>query len=256
MSEAVRKIIENARLAGLNLRLPGQRRYRPAAASPAPAAASYNMFNPAPPKTSRDYLLPDPYASPVAITPESIDFVLSRGYYEHNTQEALRDFNVMGLQETQLRSGHTYLLLQTLDPHTKPSPLKAWQHLHQGGDRPADLEFMRALAARESRSQRELHLKENPAALFRQVIIVVPPHDKTNGRVPWLSHDSGYNGSFDTLLGMDALISKMGKVKAAGFMGFADAWSVLEPPAPRPFDIMESIRSQCGSSRKSSQPAP
>lgn len=214
------------------------------------------MFNPAPPRRSRDYVLPDPFASPVAVTAQSMAYVNSRGYYANNIEFALRDFRAMGLADDQLRSGYTYLLLQTLGQYAQPESLVVRRHAHQGGDSLSDMEFMRSLAFRESQRLRAEHDHLHPGTLYRQTIIVAPPHNRTNGLLPWFGHDSGFNYSFDTLLEFENMQVRMGKDKTAAFIVFAPDWHSVDAPPPRPFDMMEAIRASCGDARKSGQPAP
>lgn len=229
MTSKLQRIILNAQLAGVDIGLPGQkRRIRQApaaAASPSPPASLPRSWNAAAASASREYTLPNPFDGPQQITKASLHCFQQRGYYEHNIKETLEDFCELGLDAARLQSGRTYLLLAKMVGPDRQL-VAARVHAHVGSGSQADSTFMTALAAHEGRNMRQQHAKATPGQVhsYYQAVIVVPPHDRTNGSIPWFHHNSGHVHTFEPYLNPIELMSRLGGLRLQKLQALKPDW--------------------------------
>ncbi len=255
----VKKIIQNARLTGHKLGLPGERKPVPHRASArAPASVSMPLFAPRTPVVTRDYELPNPFTEKhIPIGEDNLGYVEQRGFFAVNMEAAQNAFTEYGFDVRDLKSGRTYLFISETEFGQTHKPIYKRYHEHVGGNHSSDREFMISLAAHESDRFQEMHSRNRASVNYHQHMIVVPPHDPDTGKISWFEHKSGFGWAFNWFLFTEKSWQRMGTHKAQQLLHMKTNWQPLESQhIVQPVDYMKAVRNSCGDTRKSAQPAP
>lgn len=254
----VRRLIMNARLAGIKLPGVTHASRRPAAAAPASVPAPVPAFNQSSTPPSRDYVLPPP--EPV-LGNEVLRLGNLRGYYEETIKQAYRDVEFLGFNKRALRPGQTYVLIgreQASHGYFGYMPEAAFVHDHVHVGPVKAQQFMRHLAAAKLEDYCGKLSVEDKRGIVISVITSAPV-SSSDGKIDWVDRARLYGISYGLYCPAKEADGKLGTDLYRHLKKMQPEWRELPVDRelmPHSESIMEAVRTSCGDIRKDRSPTP